>query len=63
MNIGVPLKTTKIETGDFFVPKIRLCNECVTIWQGLRDEEEKEKFLELLAPVCGKCFDEYDANQ
>jgi hypothetical protein len=58
IDTGVPLKTTVIETDDLLLPKIRLCNACVTSWHGLGDEVEKEKFLESLVPVCGKCFDE-----
>jgi hypothetical protein len=60
---GVPLKTNLIETGDFFVPKIRLCNECITVWKRLSNEAEKEKFMESLVPICGKCFDESERSQ
>jgi len=52
---GILLKMNLIETSDFFVPKIQLCNDCIIIWHGLKNEVEKEKFIKVLVPVCGKC--------
>ena len=52
-----PLKTTRVETGDFLVPVLNLCEECMTAWQAASDEDAKEAFLDRVTLVCGKCWD------
>jgi hypothetical protein len=52
-----PLKTTKVELNDILLPRIRLCDECLSIWERT-PEEGKEGFFDTLVPVCGKDFDE-----
>lgn len=58
METGVPIATTIVEVGDLLTPVLHLCRECLATWQGLSIEEERERFLETMIPVCGKCFDE-----
>ena len=49
-------KAIVVETGDFFLPCVRLCEECAAKWRLLQDEHEKETFLGTLVPVCAKCL-------
>ena len=54
-----PIKTQKVLIDDVLLPAVWLCDECLSVWQKLQNEEDRETFVaESCVPVCGKDFDE-----